>query len=121
MLRRSSVIVALVMLAGCASARSAPGPGLTARPHLSVSNPTQYPVRVYASRTLHGHGARLGELAIGGHASYVLPYAGDVFFRLERLNGLVVTARAHVAPGDRVELEPDAAWRTLFVTVRPHR
>ncbi|MEJ2184408.1 MAG: hypothetical protein P8Z36_00550 [Gemmatimonadota bacterium] len=117
--RLQAIVAIAVVLAGCAGTQGlerAPSPVQT---RLIVSNPTQYPVKVYASRTPNRQGWRLGQLAIGGHGAYNLPYSGDVFFRLVRLNGRMVRARAHVTPGDVVELEPNAAWSVLFVTVRP--
>jgi hypothetical protein len=118
---RPAFLAFLVLLSGCATVGGASQSGSRAQTRLVVSNPTQYPVKVYASRTLDGPGWRLGRLAIGGRAAYSLPYAGDVFFRLVRLNGRMVRAQAHVTPGDVVELEPNPAWSMLFVTIRPRQ
>lgn len=116
-----AILPFVIVLAGCASAHGLGRTGLSAKSRLLVSNPTQYLVKVYASRTPDGPGQRLGRLAIGGQGAYSLPYAGDVFFRLVRLNGLMVSARAYVTPGDVVEIEPNAAWSVLFVTIQPRQ
>lgn len=119
--RRYAVVIFTFILAlsGCASVRGQARANLLARTRLLVSNPTQYPVKVYASRTPDQPGWRLGRLAIGGSATYTLPYSGDVFFRIVRLNGRMVMAQVHITPGDVVELEPNQAWDYLYVTVRP--
>lgn len=119
--RRYAIVIFTFILAlsGCASVRGQAGANLPARTRLLVSNPTQYPVKVYASLTPDQLGWRLGRLAIGGQATYTLPYSGDVFFRIVRLNGLMVRARVHVTPGDVVELEPNQAWNYLYVTIQP--
>lgn len=117
--RRHVIFAFIVALSGCAGAGFGAGTPPLARTRLIVSNPTQYPVKVYASRSPNGPGWRAGSLAIGGHGVYILPYSGDVFFRLVRVNGRTVRARVYVTPGDVVELEPNAAWSVLFVTVQP--
>lgn len=114
---RHTILPFIVVLASCASVHGPQGSSLFVQTRLLVSNPTQYPLRVYAARSPDGPGQRLGRLAIGGQGAYRLPYVGDVFFRLVRLNGRVVRARAHVAPGDVVEIEPNLAWSMLFVTI----
>ncbi len=116
--RRFALFALVLISSACASVGGQADPPLSAKTRLIVSNPTEYPVKVYASRTIEGQGWRLGQLAIGGHGAYVLPYSGDVYFRMVRVNGLAVQARAYVTPGDVVELEPNAAWSVLFVTIR---